>query len=289
MKKMCWLFLWVAVNFVPRVSAQMFYATNEPKDKLVLVDFSTGAVSKIYKIGWPPDSLVVNSSGQIIYDVSPAPGSNGALYSFDPSTDTNTVLVPNLGFPRDLVFDPGEGSILISLYTRGKIARYNFTTGVLTKLPNAVAGTLDGLVYDPLGNLYGVVNHNKICQIDPNTGVTLQTLKLAPHNGITGGDGMVYDSYSNSLWIAYNIADGAEGGVMQIPLTETNPPVFGTPTLFQNGNITPVVDGITSDGNGNLYLGAGLTFLVQYNIPTNSITKQVFVNGIDSAVLVPVM
>jgi sugar lactone lactonase YvrE len=101
---------------------------------------------------------------------------------------------------------------------------------------------------------------------------------------------MVYDSYSNSLWIAYNDvhANGtATGRVMQIPISATTPPVFGTPTLFQNGNITPVVDGITSDGNGNLYLSAGLTFLVQYNIPTNTIPKQGFVNGIDSGVLVP--
>jgi sugar lactone lactonase YvrE len=184
MRNARWLVLWVALSFVPRMSAQTFYATNEPKDKLVLVDFSTEAVSKLYKIGWPPDSLLVNSSGQIIYDVSPAPGSNGALYLFDPSTDTNTVLVPSLSYPRDLVFDPGQGSILISLYSQGKIARYNFVTGVVTKLPNAVAGTLDGIAYDPLGNLYGVVNHNKVCQIDPSTGATLQTLKLTPHNGI---------------------------------------------------------------------------------------------------------
>lgn len=289
MKKIWWLFLWSLI-FLSHLSAQTFYALSESKQKIDLVDFSTGTVSTLYKIGSPPDSAILNASGQLIYDVEAAPGSDGALYLFDPSTGQNTVLVPKLNYPRDLVFDPGGGSLLISLYAQGKIARYNLTTGVVTKLPNAVAGTLDGIAYDSLGNLFGVVNHNKICQIDPNTGATLQTLKLEPHYYITGGDGMLYDPGTQSLWIAHNLMnpDGpTTGGIMQIPLTESTPPVFGTPVLFQNGNILPIADGITSDGNGNLYISSAETYLVQYNIPTNTIVNQVFVNGVDDAVFVP--
>jgi hypothetical protein len=46
------------------------------------------------------------------------------------------------------------------------------------------------------------------------------------------------------------------------------------------------VDGIKSDGKGNLYIGAIWSALV-YNIPSNTITENIVVKGADGVGLVP--
>ena len=54
---------------------------------------------------------------------------------------------------------------------------------------------------------------------------------------------------------------------------------------FQTGNIN-APDGIKSDGKGNLYIGA-LWTAVEYNIPTDTITRRFVVKGADGVALVP--
>lgn len=254
-------------------SAQMLYVTNEPGQQLEEVIVANGQITSLYNIGGPPDSLILNSIGQIIYDVS----TQGLLSLFDPSTGTNTILASGLNHPRDLVLDPSGTTMLIALYPIGKLARYNLVTGTLTVLPTKLGLTVDGLAYDPAGDLFAVVSHNTVCQVDPNTGAILKQLVLEPHNGVNGGDGMTYDSYTGELWVAH---DGTLGnGLIETP---TDLSKF---TLFQTGNMH-APDGLTSDGKGTLYIGAGYK-VVQYNISSDTITKRIPVPGVDSVVLVP--
>jgi len=190
------------------------------------------------------------------------------------------------GGPRDMVFEPGGKTLLIALYTTGRLVRYDLATGAVTIFPSQKLGdALDGLAYDPAGNLYAVVSHNTVCQIDPQTGAVLQTLTLEPHNTTDGGDGMLYDPFTKNLWLAHNSSTTGDG-LIEIPLTEANPPVLGTPILLQSGNLH-VPDGIITDGNGNLYIGEGLQFLTQYNIQADAIQKRVHVAGIDSPAFAP--
>jgi DNA-binding beta-propeller fold protein YncE len=216
-------------------------------------------------------------NGKVLYTVTP----RGTLEQFDPTTKTNRVLAtfPN-GGPRDMVYDPGRKSVLIALYTSARLARYNFITGAVTVFPSAKLGSsLDGLAYDPAGNLYAVVSHNTICQLNPNTGAILQTLVLEPHYKVNGGDGLLYDNFTHNLWATH---DGTQGnGLIEIPLTATKPPRLGSPIFRQTGKLH-VPDGIITDGVGNLYIGEGLQFLTQYSIPKNAIIKRVLVKGIDS-------
>jgi hypothetical protein len=101
---------------------------------------------------------------------------------------------------------------------------------------------------------------------------------LEPHHGVNGGDGMVYDSYTGQLWLSH---DGQIGnGLIEIPTD------LSSFTLYQTGHIL-VPDGLTSDGQGNLYIGAGLRSIVQYNIPTDTIVKSVRAHGVDGCVLIP--
>lgn len=257
-------------------NAQMFYSASEPTQRIDLVNFTTGQVNLVHEVGSRPDSILVRS-GKLLYTVTP----RGTLEQFDPSTKTNKVLAtfPN-GGPRDMVYDPGRKSILIALYTSARLARYNFNTGSVTIFPSKKIGTsLDGLAYDPAGNLYAVVSHNTICQLDPNTGAILQTLVLEPHNKVNGGDGLLYDNFTHNLWAAH---DGTQGnGLIEIPLTATKPPRLGSPIFRQTGKLH-VPDGIVTDGVGNLYIGEGLQFLTQYSIPKDAIVKRVLVKGIDS-------
>jgi len=264
------------------MTAQMFYATGESTQQLDLVNFTTGAVTNLGAINGRPDDLVVNARGQVLYTVT----STGTLEMYDPATQQTTVLA-NFGkaAPRDLIIEPGGNTVLVSLYGSGKLARYNVTTGAVTIFPaKRIGTTMDGLVYDPAGNLFAVVSRNLLCQLDPATGAILQTVTLEPHNKTNGGDGIVYDPFTKNLWIAH---DGTLGnGLIEVPLTESNPPRLGTPIWLQTGNIR-VPDGIVSDSAGNLYIGEGLQFLTLYNIASDTIVKRVKVKGIDSAVFVP--
>jgi sugar lactone lactonase YvrE len=263
-----------------QVSAQAAYATSEPGQKLYKVDLSTGVLQVLYNIpDGRPDSLIVNNQGQILYSVPKKTVpvvTLGYIGLFDPATGVNTVLVSGIG-PRDLVLEPGGMSMLIGQYSPGAILRFNFVTGALTTVAKKL-GSVDGLAYDPAGNLFAVIQHNLIVQFNPNTGAILKTLVLEPHYQINGGDGMTYDPYTGNLWVSH---DGTLGnGLIEIP---TDLSGF---TLFQTGNIR-VPDGVVSDGKGNLYIGAGLQKLVIYNIPTDTITKAIKVPGIDDVALVP--
>lgn len=257
--------------------AQSVYVANESKQQLDLVNLNTGSINILFStvaMGGKPDSVILNSQGQLIYTMT----NIGLLCMFDPVTGINTVLASGLSYPRDLVFDPGtENTLLIALYARGQIARFNMITGTVTLLTTKL-GTADGLAYDPAGELFVVANHNKVCQIDPVLGTVLKCIVLEPHYKVNGGDGITYDSYTGQLWVSHVGTLG--NGLIELSTDLT------TMTWFQSGHIL-VPDGIVSDGSGNLFIGAGLHNVVEYNIPTDSITKSVLVKGVDDVALVP--
>jgi hypothetical protein len=263
--------------------AQQLYISNEPKMSLELLNLETTPpqLSTLYYRGFKLDDLTVNAAGQPIYSIP----SLGEVDLYDPVAQENSVLLTGVKLARDLEIEPGGETMLIASYNPGAIYRFNFTTGALTLLAKKLGGTCDGIAYDANGNLYAVANHNTIVQIDPVAGTVLNTLVLEPHNGINGGDGLVYDSYSGSLWTSH---DGTTGmGVEQIPVGPSG--FAGTPALFVfPPNVGPKVapDGIKSDGLGNLYVGA-IWAVIVYNIPNNAIAQEVVVKGADGVGLVP--
>lgn len=257
------------------------YVANEWQESLELVNLNTSQITNpLYYIGAKPDDLTLNSAGQLIYSLPTA----GKVNLYDPTTGMNQTLVSGIPGALDLAIEPGGQTMLIAKHSSpAEIFRFNFATGTTTVLVSKVAnlGTCDGIAYDVYGNLYAVANHNTIVQINPTTGAILATLVLEPHNGINGGDGLTYDSYTNSLWATH---DGKTlgGGLIQIPVLPsgfTSFTFFSTPTMS-------APDGIKSDGAGNLYIGAIHTVVV-YNIPTHTIIKNIVVNGGDGVSLVP--
>lgn len=269
------LFLFILISTFVSV-AQELYITNEPKESIELLNLSINQLTTLFNIGAEPDDLVLNAQGQLLYSI----GVPGTIDMYDPTTGINSVVVSGVKYARDLCIEPGGETMLIALYSPGEIARYNFVTGQLTILTKKL-GTVDGIAYDAYGNLYAVANHNTIVQIDPDTGAVLNTLVLEPHHSVNGGDGMTYDPYTNELWTSHNGTLGF--GVEEI---ETNASGFtGSFTLHLTPGVT-ALDGIKSDGQGNLYIGAIHTVAV-YNIPTDSVTKNIVVHGADGISLVP--
>lgn len=264
------------VLFTVFASAQQLYISNEPKKSLELLNLANSQITTLYTATADLDDLTLNSAGQLIYSIP----SLGEVDLYDPVAKTNKVLVTGLKYARDLEIEPGGQTMLIAIYTGGKIMRYNFTTGTTTLLVQKL-GTCDGITYDPYGNLYAVANHNTIVQINPATGAVLKTLVLEPHQGVNGGDGLTYDPYTGSLWATH---DGTLGfGVLQIPVSASG--FSSSFSLYLTPGVT-ALDGIKSDGKGNLYIGAIHTLAV-YNIPTNTVTKDIVVNGADGVSLVP--
>jgi sugar lactone lactonase YvrE len=270
----------VLLTAISPALAQQLYITNEPKSTLELLNLATGELSTLYDIGGKPDDLTLNPAGQLLYSVPIA----GTVNLYDPATGTNSVLVSGVAGARDLFVEPGGQTMLIAIYSPGKIVRYNFQTGATVTLTTKL-GTCDGIAYDAHGNLYAVANHNTIVQINPVSGAVLKTLTLEPHVGVNGGDGLTYDSFSDSLWATH---DGTTGkGLIQIPVSAAGFTEAGfTSFLFTKALTGSAPDGIKSDGKGNLYIGAIQTAFV-YNILTNTITKSVVVAGADGVSLVP--
>lgn len=257
--------------------AQQLYIANEPQMTLELLDISTNQISTLYSIGSKPDDLVLNSQGQLLYSLP----TNGTVDLYDPKTGVNSVVVTGVKQARDLCIEPSGQTMLIAIYTLGQIVRYNFATGTQTILTKHL-GTVDGIAYDGYGNLYAVANHNTIVRIDPVSGAVLQTLVLEPHHSVNGGDGLVYDAYTGELWTPHNGTLGF--GVEEI---ETNASGFtGNFTLYPTPPGIHALDGIKSDGKGNLYIGAIYTVGV-FNIPTQTLTHNIVVKGADGVSLVP--
>lgn len=260
----------------PRSWSQNLYGTSEAAQQLVEVNMSTGAVTVLFNTISTPDSLIVDSLGRIIYTTQKI----GTVSIFDPSTGTNSIIVSGLSYPRDLIFDPGQTSILVSNYGKGEIDRVNLVTGVLTPLVKKL-GTVDGLAYDNNGNLFAVINHHtQIAQFDPSTGARLNLMTVITNHtiGWWGLDGLTFDSFTGQLW-------ATAGGTPYNCLVEI-PTNLSTFTMIQTGQLaTP--DGLISDGNGNLYIGVALGKVFAYNIPTNTITARVKVKNVDDVALVP--
>jgi sugar lactone lactonase YvrE len=291
MKKLfqtCLLSALILAAMVAGAAAQQLYATSESGMQLDLVTLPAGKITKLFTTPGKPDSILLNAQGQLVYTMS----AQGTLALFDPNSGTNTILLSGLKGPRDLVFDPGSTtSMLISESSIGTIIRYNFVTGTFTTLAKKLL-TVDGLAYDPQGHLFAVAAHNTVVQLDPTTGAILKTLVLEAHYKVNGGDGMIYDPYSKNLWVSHDGADPTTGakqsGFFEIPTNLSGFTLFQDGTLLPNRAIAvPVPDGIVSDGKGNLYVGAGVQRLVVYNIPTDTVTMNPVVPGIDSLILVP--
>jgi sugar lactone lactonase YvrE len=259
------------------------YAAAEGPEELVQYDYATGHETILYNTVGRPDDLIVNSAGQLIYSVP----TQGTVNLFDPTSGINTVLT-NIGGARDLIITPdGQNLMIAKVADPPSIYEYNFASGETTVFFPKTKGitSMDGLAFDVYGNFYAVASKNTIIQLNPQTGAILNTLVIEPHSGVNGADGLTYDSYSNSLW-ATHCGKIWGGGLLQIPVLPSGFASASPGFTFYPFTGIAAPDGIKSDGQGNLYIGAIWTAPV-YNIPTNAVVTNPTVKGSDGVALVP--
>src|SRR5215472_12900055 len=104
--------------FATSSSAQTLYATGASSKQLFKVDMSNASVTELTALSAKPDSLIVDSEGRILFTGG---GATGTVSRYDPSTDSISVVASGLSYPRDLVLDPGQTTILVSNYGKGQI------------------------------------------------------------------------------------------------------------------------------------------------------------------------
>ena len=251
----------------------VIYATSRENSQLLKVNLTTNMVTVIKTTGInPPDSMVVDSLGRLIYDLTDPLASE--LHRFDPIANTDTVLATGangLSDPQDIVLEPGGNSVLVSNFLTGTITRTNLTTLVTTTL---VAGVVhpEGLAYDGAGNLFALLGFggtSTLNQINPVTGAILKT--SAAFDSTNSLDGLTYDSFTGFLYATSKV-----GSVIY----KINPATLAA-TLVPGSNI-PTPDGLFSDNNGLLYIAArGDSHVYSFNLTTNTATQLTLVPGID--------
>jgi sugar lactone lactonase YvrE len=217
------------------------------------------------------DSLIFDPTGRIVYTEL----SNGIVAAFNPNTNTNVNLASGLAQPIDIALEPSLTSVLVSDASSNQLSRVSLAGGVLATLNLGLRP--DGITYDSSGNLFVNVstgftaNNSQVKRIDPTTGATLAT------TGNTGlfFDGLTFDSFTGFLYAT----DYNNGRIVRI-----NPTTMAFTVLTPLGPGIPGggPDGITSDGQGNLFLASRANGeVVQYNIATNTASNIVFISGLD--------
>jgi DNA-binding beta-propeller fold protein YncE len=229
--------------------------------ELVRVDTSTNTVTTVGNVSGP-DSLIFDTNGNIVYSQVFI----GQVSTFNPNTMTNTVLATGLSIPQDLALEPSGNTVLISDTGNARVLRQSLSGGPFSVLASGLVGPV-GITYDNTGKLFLLTSgDNKIRQLDPTTGATLNSLTL-PGSGL---DGLTFDPVTGNLW-------AAEGGnLIEIP---TN---LSTSTVHTPIGYTGSTDGLESDGMGHIFLASPVDqHIWQYNIVGNTATQLTLVPTLD--------
>lgn len=253
-------------GIVPASAGQLLYVTSISGQQVLTADTGTNALTTVFHTMGQPDSLLFDTSGNIIYTNL----GSGQVRRFNTVTHVDTLIAGGFIDPADLVLEPGGGSILMSDFLGGRIYRINLTTNAVTVLGN-YGGNPQGLAYDAGGNLFANLGIRSggptsfLAQLDPTTGAILRQT-----SGLISLDGLTYDPFSNEL---YDPSLNGNG------IYQINPATLIV-TLLPNST-GPSFDGITTDSNGNLFIANTGTRIYQYNLSSQILTPETLVSGLD--------
>lgn len=250
--------------------AQTVYATSITTNQIYTVNVATHVVTPVFNTGAPLDSLFFDSSGRIIYSQL----DNGRVLAYDPRNNSNIVLATGLSAPIDLALEPNQTSFLVSDSTSNSLTRVRLSGGTQGS-SLSLGGRPDGIIYDTASRSFVNVssgfqsNNSKVERIDPTTG------KIIAQSANTGVflDGLTFDSVTGMLFAA----DYNNGRILEL-----NPDTLAFTFLSPTGAILSNPDGITSDGQGHIYIASrGNSHVLQYNIAANTATVIGTIAGLD--------
>jgi hypothetical protein len=261
----------LAAGLHPAAGATEFVGVDINTGKLLYI-VSPKTLVTLANTGTKPDGVILGPYQQIIYALAGA----GEIHSFNPYTKTDTTLATGLSSPVNLVLEPGCKSILVSDIGVNKIFRIVLSSHALTTFYSG-PDKMEGLVYDSGGNLFANDDQlNAIVQLDSTGTIVNQT---ASSNPLTALDGLTYDGRTNALYATSNT--GQLIYQVSTDLTTVNTIVFAA---------APVLEGIVSDGGGNLYVvgvNGTTSTIFKYAILTATQTTLNTVPGLDDIALIP--
>jgi hypothetical protein len=251
---------------------EFVYWTNFNGQQLMKTDVTTSTTTVLESTpstAGNPDSLIFDANGNLIYTEytvygGGGPGGSGEVRSFNLTTDADTLLVTTgLGDQTvDLALDPSGTTYLVSNRADNAVDRAPTAGGAIT--PLSTISEPDGIAYDTkTGGLY-VLSGGTIVQINPTTGALIATSTFSS----SFLDGLAYDAGSDTLYAAFN-------GCLQ---------TFNPTTLAAGSCVGSFggIDGVESDGNGNLLIAdTGDGDVGNYHIATGASTILFSAPGLD--------
>ena len=216
-------------------------ATDRGNNEIARIDIATRSRTVLIKntaLKDSPDSIVFISDTQVLIDFV----DGGNLGIGDIQSGTYTQVAQNQGTLRDMAVRPDGKSVLIASQSDGKLLEFTISSHNLKTFVQSQDLTgVQGLAFDPSGNLYAAVGGNVI-QLDPTTGKKIKTFQLPG-----GSDGMAYDQHLKTL----DIASGNQ-------ILTLDPTTGKIKTLIDGIGET---DGVAIDRHGNLFIASGIGVL----------------------------
>ncbi len=262
--------LLAALAICQPAAAQIIYATSITTGSIYSVDAASHAVTPVFNTGAALDSLFFDDQGRIIYDQL----YSGRVLAYNPHNHLNVVLATGLSSPIDMALEPSLASFLVSDSTSNSLSRVSLSGGVLGG-PLPLSGRPDGIIYDANHHLFVNVssgfqnNNSRVEEIDPTNGHVI----ASSANTRVFLDGLTYDSFTDMLFAS----DYNNGRIV-----EMNPNTLTFTVLTPQGASLSDPDGITSDGQGHLYIASRAnSHVIQYNIASNTSSVIGTINGLD--------
>jgi DNA-binding beta-propeller fold protein YncE len=251
-----------------RASASILFGTEFFGKQIVRIDTATNTVTTVANTPGNPDSMLFVGQNIVYNDES----SFHALREIDLVTHTDTILSNQFSNPTDLTLTPDGKSVLVG-DSSGKIIKYDFqnhTTSVFANpsgSPQGLAFDTTGRLFANLGNLFGGgPTGTFLAQLDPTTGAILHT-----STGLNSLDGLTFDTTTGLLFATSRFG----GGVYSIDPNNLS----DVKTIVPAGTLV-IPDGITSDGNGNLFIAVqGDSRVYRYDIASRTLTPETVVPG----------
>jgi sugar lactone lactonase YvrE len=261
----------ILLTLAVSASATEFVGTDINSGKLVYI-VTPKTLITITTTGAKPDGVVFGPNQEIIYTLAGA----GEVHIFNPYTHTDTLLAKGMTTPVNLVVEPRCKTILVSDIGANKIFRITLATHAVTTFYNG-PDKMQGLVYDTSGRLFvNDVSLNAIVQLDATGAIIARTPTSV---SLTTLAGLIYDSFTRALF-----ATSSTGQVLYRATTD-----LGTVTTISFPG-KPILDGIVSDGHGNLFVVGGdgtNSVIYKFAILTSTQTPQNTVPGLDDIVMIP--
>lgn len=257
-------------------------------DRIIKLDTVSNAETLVIQnAGSEYDSLILDLSGRIIYDVENV----AQLRRVNANGSSDTFLTGTGQEPKDLALQPGGGGVLVSEHNQADIARVDLGTNTRTIFGSYTGSIPEGLAYTPTGALFANLGNvafgvtplcsgdgERVYNLNPSTGAINTSSACIPG----GLDGLTYDPVTGQLF-----ATTFTGGHIFSfdPWTLAN--------VDRGDPLGNSLDGLVSDGAGLLYYisrndaDPNLNSVNKFNVLTNASSLQKVIAGLDDVAIGP--